>query len=96
MHDTEDTLYKNFAVETSQDKPRRFKRNNVVRPGYGTKTRRVWDISDEITYAGGSPALFKDVLRQAAEEGLNKATAATHYRRWCTFHGHKLKASANW
>lgn len=63
--------------------------NGVVRPKDGTQTGRIWAISDDLSKKKGSPVERKDVLEQAAAEGLNESTAATQYGRWRKFHGLK-------
>jgi len=73
--------------DVPKEKPKKVEQNGVVRPRATTKTGRVWEISDELSAAKGSPALRKDVLAKATEEGINPATAATQYGRWRKFNG---------
>lgn len=61
--------------------------NGVSKPKAGTKTGRVWEISNELSAAQGSPAARKDVIERASAEGINPATIATQYGRWRQFHG---------
>ena len=56
-----------------------------TRPAAGTTTRRVWDISDELSARYHRPALRKEVLNAAKNEGINQNTAATQYGRWTRF-----------
>lgn len=72
-------------TETAE-KPAKDNLNGVTRPAAGTKTRRVWDIADEISASTGAPALRGDVMKQGEDEGLSKGTIATQYGRWCTYH----------
>lgn len=72
------------------DKPKRETQNGVPRPGKGTTTGKVWDISDALTKKrSGKPALRKDVLAACEDEKINPATAATQYGRWRKFNGHQ-------
>lgn len=61
--------------------------NGISRPAAGSKTARIWDISDELSTAAGAPAKRKDVIAKAITEDLNAATAATQYGRWRKFFG---------
>ena len=61
--------------------------NGVTRPKSGTKTGRIWEISDELSASQGKPVARKDVLEKAQAEGINVATAATQYGRWRKYHG---------
>jgi len=61
--------------------------NGISRPAAGSKTSRIWDISDELSAIAGSPAKRKDVIAKAMTEDLNAATAATQYGRWRKFFG---------
>ena len=54
----------------------------VSKPARGTKTRRVWDIADEISARVRRPALRQEVVSTAQQEGLNPSTASTQYWRW--------------
>ena len=54
----------------------------ATKPGAGTKTRRIWDIADEITASNQRPALREEVLDAAKSEGLRQSTASTQYGRW--------------
>ena len=58
-----------------------------TKPGSGTKTRRVWDIADEITARNRRSALRQEVISAAQKEGLNPNTASTQYGRWARFNG---------
>lgn len=72
-----------------EEKVAKIEKNGITRPKVGTKTGRVFDISDELSNAAGAPAKRADVLAQCEDEGINKATAATQYGRWRKFHGLK-------
>lgn len=63
------------------------KSNGVTQPRSGTKTRRVWEIADEISADKGRPALRGEVMEKGNAEGLSQGTIATQYGRWCGFHG---------
>jgi len=79
------------APEAAPKAPKapKIEANGITRPAEGTSTARIWTIADEKSAAAGAPAKRKDVLDQAVAEGLNAATAATQYGRWCKFHGVK-------
>ncbi len=62
-------------------------KNGVSRPKSGTKTGRVWEISDALSAAAGAPAKRKDVIEKGIAESINQATIATQYGRWRQFHG---------
>lgn len=66
------------------------KQNGVARPKEGTSTGRVWAIADELSKASGQPAPRKAVMDKATAEGINAATVATQYGRWCRFFGIKM------
>lgn len=61
--------------------------NDVTRPKAGTKTGRVWEISDAMSQAEGAPVARKKVLEAATAEDINTSTAATQYGRWRKYHG---------
>ena len=61
--------------------------NGISRPAAGSKTSRIWDISDELSAIAGKPAKRKEVIAKAIAEDLNAATAATQYGRWRKFFG---------
>ena len=56
------------------------------RPGPGTKTRRVWEIADEITQYAGRPATRGEVLARYTSESGNGNTASTQYQHWKNWH----------
>lgn len=62
-------------------------RNGVTRPKAGTKTGRVWEITDGRSRELGKPATRKEVIEIAQKEGINVATAATQYGRWRKYFG---------
>ena len=70
-------------VRTVQVKPSLSR----TKPRSGTKTRRIWDIADEITARTGRPALRQEVINAAQKEGLNPNTARTQYGRWARGNG---------
>lgn len=61
--------------------------NGIVRPKAGTATGRVWEVADQLSAKANAPAPRKDVLEVTKSEGINEATAATQYGRWCCFNG---------
>jgi hypothetical protein len=67
-------------------RPKLLSQNGVSQPSLGTKTRRVWEIADEISAAEGRPALRGEVAAKAEAEGINKGTIATQYAKWCIFY----------
>lgn len=56
------------------------------RPGPGTKTRRVWEIADEIKKKFGK-ADREAVIKACMSEGLNINTASTQFSYWLKVHG---------
>ena len=74
-------------TEAAVEKAPKIEQNGVSRPKAGTKTARVWEITDALSAQGGAPAARKDVLEAAGKEGINQATAATQYGRWRKFFG---------
>lgn len=85
---TEET--QNAPAETAAPKverPKLEERHGVKQPAAGTKTRRVWDVADEISRANGRPALRDEVMKRLVEgEGFSQGTVATQYGKWCTFY----------
>lgn len=79
------------AAKQEREAKKAAKQNNngVTRPSDGTKTGRVWAISDEVSARKGSPAARKEVMDVALKEGINPATVATQYGRWRKFFGLK-------
>ncbi len=75
------------AVEPKAPKPPKDSKNGVTMPAPGTKTRRIWDIADEISQSAGRPALRGEVMDQSRKESLSDGTAGTQYGRWMTYHG---------
>jgi hypothetical protein len=61
--------------------------HGVTRPKAGTKTGRIWEISDYLSQQEGKPVARKKVLEAAMAEDINAATAATQYGRWRKYHG---------
>lgn len=82
---TEETKTEAPAVE----KAPKVEQNGVSRPKVGTATERVWEIADALSTAAGKAIERKPVLDAAVAEGINPATAATQYGRWCKFFGVK-------
>jgi len=68
-------------------KPEKDTANGITRPKAGTKTGRVWEITDAQSANLGSPAPRKGVLEECVAEDINAATAATQYGRWRKYHG---------
>lgn len=62
-------------------------KNGVTRPGADSSTGKVWAIADAESAKAGKPAERKPVLEAAKAAGINEATAATQYGRWCKYHG---------
>lgn len=52
------------------------------RPGPDTKTRRVWDIADQLTEETGRRAQRAEVVSRFVAEGGNANTASTQYHHW--------------
>jgi hypothetical protein len=75
------------AVAPAPAAPAKIVQNGITRPKAGTATGRVWDIADEISREAKAPAPRKGVLDKAVAEGINPATAATQYVKWCRFFG---------
>jgi hypothetical protein len=71
----------------AKETPAKVTQNGITMPRPGTTTGRVWEIADDISHKTNTPAVRKDVLEQAIEEGINSSTAATQYGQWCKFHG---------
>ena len=53
-------------------------------PRPGTRTRRVWDISDAITRETGRRAQRREVIERYVAEGGNPNTGNTQYQYWKT------------
>ena len=68
--------------------PKQPSANGVTRPGDGTTTRKVWEISDEQTKATGAPAKRADVVAICAAQGINASTATTQYGKWSKYNGY--------
>jgi hypothetical protein len=68
-------------------KPKMENKNGVTMPSPGTRTRRIWDVSEQLSKQTGATAERGKVMEICLAEGLNKATVATQYGRWCKFHG---------
>lgn len=61
----------------------------ITPPKAGTTSARVWALADELSALTGLSAKRSDVLAAAEKEGINRATAATQFGLWRTFHGIK-------
>jgi hypothetical protein len=71
------------------------KQNGVVRPSAGTATGNVWAIAEALQKkAKGKVPTRKDVLDACEADGINAATAATQFGKWCRFHDLKPTAPA--
>jgi len=70
-------------------KVERLSAHGVTRPAAGTKTGRVWEISDTLSKAAGKPIARKEVMDMAVAEGINSATIATQYGKWRVYNGLK-------
>lgn len=75
------------APAPKPEKPAKIVQNGITRPKDGTATGRVWAIADELSAAAQAPTERKPVLDKAVAEGINIATAATQYVKWCRFYG---------
>lgn len=75
------------AKTEAVEKAPKVEQNGVSRPKVGTATERVWAIADALSTAAGKAVERKPVLDAAVAEGINPATAATQYGRWCKFFG---------
>lgn len=86
---------KDAPEATAEKKPavEKIEQNGVVRPKAGTKTGRVWEISDAISAEGKAPAPRKDVIEACVKEEINASTAATQYGRWRKFNGLEGRAA---
>ena len=69
------------------EKVKRVEKNGVSRPNPGSKTGRIWEISDHLSAKTNQPAKRADVLAAAEKEEINKSTAMTQYGQWRKFHG---------
>lgn len=63
------------------------KANGVTRPKANTLCGRIWDMADKLSATINAPADRASILEQAKIEGINEATAATQYGKWCKFYG---------
>ncbi len=77
------------AAPAKPPKPPKVEQNGVTSPGVGTTTARIWEIADSISASIKAPAPRADVMKQAAAESINAATAATQYGKWRKFNGLK-------
>lgn len=77
------------AAAPATPKPEKIQAHGVTRPAPGTKTGRVWEISDELSKAAGKPIARAEVMKKAEAEGINTATVATQYGKWRVFNGLK-------
>lgn len=75
------------AKKEKAPKPVRDQQNGVTRPATGTKTGRVWEISDSLSAAAGAHVARKAVMEAARAEGINDATIATQYGHWRRYNG---------
>ena len=71
----------------------KLSQNGVTCPSEGTKTREIWDISDQISQELGEPAGRKEVIAECLKRDINESTGATQYARWRKFHGIKAPVS---
>lgn len=68
--------------------------NGVTRPKAGTTCGRIWEMADKLSATINAPADRKSILTQAEVEGINPATAATQYGKWCKFYGISVPKAA--
>lgn len=77
---------KNAPVTAPAPKIALREANGITEPRPGSKTRRVWDIANELGAAKGTAPTIAEVKEKAAAEGLNDATIQTQYNRWRKFY----------
>lgn len=75
------------AAEPKKPKIELRTSNGITEPREGSKTRRIWDIANEIGVETGQPPTLADVKVRAEAEGLNAATIQTQYNRFRKFYG---------
>lgn len=75
------------AKEAAKNATKMPEQNGVRRPKPDGKCGQAWAIMDQLSAQTGAPALIKDVLVKAAEQGLNKANVQAEFARWRKFHG---------
>jgi hypothetical protein len=69
-------------------RPGRDTKNNITRPGPGTKTGFIWQKADEITAANKGQPCSVDQLRTHPEvRSFNDHTIRTQYARWRQYNG---------
>lgn len=73
--------------QETKAKRERITQNGVVRPAPNTSTGKVWEHADAISAEMKAPAPRAKVLEACEKDGINPATAATQYGRWCKFNG---------
>jgi hypothetical protein len=75
------------SVAPKAPKAPKIEQNGVVRPCFGTKTARVWEVADSISTNLSAPVPRAELLAAVASEGINASTAATQYGKWRKFNG---------
>jgi len=76
------------AAEKKAPRVPQEKHNGVSRPSAGTATGNVWAIAEAIQKRGkGKSPARADVLAACEADGINPATAATQFGKWCRFNG---------
>ncbi len=64
------------------------KKNGITVPGEGTKTRRIWDISNALMIKHKDiKIVYKKTKKMCADEGINKHTITTQLFFWKTYNG---------
>lgn len=61
-------------------------KNGVTRPSSG-KTKRVWDVADEMSQALKAPVDRSSLTERLLAEGLVVGTIHTQYGKWRKYHG---------
>lgn len=74
-------------AEKAAAKPAAVQQNGVTQPSAGTSSAAIWGFADAQSAAAGAPAKRGEVLAACKAAGINEATAATQFGRWCKFNG---------
>lgn len=75
------------AAAEANAKPASIQQNGVTQPSAGTASAAIWGFADTQSAAAGAPAKRGEVLAACKAVGINEATAATQFGRWCKFNG---------
>lgn len=74
-------------AEKAAAKSASVQQNGVTQPSAGTSSAAIWGFADAQSAAAGAPAKRGEVLAACKAAGINEATAATQFGRWCKFNG---------